>query len=235
MSTEAKPVSDSTQIQAVLYDVDGTLYHLAAMRRRMARELLTAALGAPARTVREWRVIQAYRRSQEELRSAGPGQCQYEHAASRLGLRAEDIRPIIEEWMHRRPLRILPGCARQSVLEAIRVLGGCGVRQGVFSDYPAREKLEIFGVHEWIEFGLSSSDPEVGAFKPSPRGFLHAAERWGLDPSRIVYVGDRPEVDGEGARAAGMRFVHADEITADRVRRAAEAGPGAACRALFTA
>jgi putative hydrolase of the HAD superfamily len=48
---------------------------------------------------------------------------------------------------------------------------------------------------------------DVNAFKPHPRGFLAAAERWGLAPDSILYVGDRPEVDAVGAAAAGMRCV----------------------------
>jgi len=43
--------------------------------------------------------------------------------------------------------------------------------------------------------------------KPSPRGFLRAAERWQIDPSEILVVGDRAEVDAQGAVAAGMPCV----------------------------
>ena len=53
----------------------------------------------------------------------------------------------------------------------------------------------------------SVSDPEIDAFKPSPRGFLRACELWDLEPADVLFVGDRPEVDAAGAAAAGMPCV----------------------------
>jgi len=54
---------------------------------------------------------------------------------------------------------------------------------------------------------LCAADPEVGRFKPDPRGFLAAAARWQLDPSEVLVVGDRPDADAAGAAAAGMPCV----------------------------
>jgi FMN phosphatase YigB (HAD superfamily) len=51
---------------------------------------------------------------------------------------------------------------------------------------------------------LSATDPEINAFKPQPKGFLHACALWGLPPAEVLYVGDRPEVDAIGAVNAGM-------------------------------
>ena len=51
---------------------------------------------------------------------------------------------------------------------------------------------------------LCSTDKEINAFKPHPRGYLRACEEWGLQPQEVLYVGDRPEVDAKGAKAAGM-------------------------------
>ena len=45
---------------------------------------------------------------------------------------------------------------------------------------------------------------EINAFKPHPHGFLHACERWGLQPEEVLFVGDREDVDARGARNAGM-------------------------------
>lgn len=225
--------SPDALVRAVLYDIDGTLYHLGRMRRRMAGELARSALRSPLRTMRHWRVIQAYRQAQEQLRGGDAGVSQLEAAAEKLGVPSDEVRAVIEEWMERRPLAVLGGCRREPVIGAIRLLAKCGIPQAAFSDYPAESKVEIFGVARHFEFRLSSSDPDVGAFKPSPRGFLHAASRWGLPPSEIVYVGDREEVDGAGARAAGMRFVHVGKITARRLLKAEQAGAEHACRHLF--
>ncbi len=228
------PVPNSkSRIRAVLYDIDGTLYELGSMRKRMALELGRAALTAPFQTLRHWRMIQAYRRAQESLREADPGVLQIDLAARSLGIDSELLRPVIEEWMEIRPLQILPLCVREPVIEAIQILSGHGIPQAAYSDYPAHAKIEAFGVSGHFEFGLSSNDPEIGAYKPSPLGFLKAAEKLTLEPSEIVYVGDRIDVDGAGAKAAGMYFVHVDELTGDRVARARTADSTSVCRELF--
>jgi phosphoglycolate phosphatase/putative hydrolase of the HAD superfamily len=223
----------SSRIRAVLYDIDGTLYELGSMRRLMALELGRAALQAPFQTIRHWRMIQAYRGAQETLREAGPGVCQMDLAARSLGVAVESIRPVIEEWMERRPLEILPRCARTPVIETIQILARHGIPQAAYSDYPAHAKIELFGVARHFEFGLASSDAGIGAFKPSPSGFLRAAEKLEVAPHEIVYVGDREEVDGAGARAAGMHFVHVDDLTGARVVSAREADANSVCRKLF--
>lgn len=224
---------DRSRVRAVLYDIDGTLYELGRMRRRMALEMGRAALTSPLRTLRQMRMIQAYRRAQESLREEEAGGCQYEAAARMLGVPSGEIRPAVEEWMEQRPLAILPRFARQPVIEMIRLLNGHGIPQAAYSDYPARSKIEVFGLTSQFEFHLCSSDEDVGAFKPSPEGFLKAAARWELEPSEIVYVGDRPEVDGRGAEAAGMTFVPVEHLTAERVRRAAAASSKEICLELF--
>jgi putative hydrolase of the HAD superfamily len=78
---------------------------------------------------------------------------------------------------------------------------------GVLSDYPAEAKLRALGVADRFSPILCASDPEVGAFKPNPAGFLRACTLWGLTPAEVVFVGDRPDVDAAGARSAGMRCV----------------------------
>ena len=49
------------------------------------------------------------------------------------------------------------------------------------------------------------SSAEAGARKPDPRIFLAALETAGCDAGEAVHVGDTPEEDLAGARAAGIR------------------------------
>jgi FMN phosphatase YigB (HAD superfamily) len=56
-----------------------------------------------------------------------------------------------------------------------------------------------------VPLRVCATVPAINAFKPHPRGFEEACARLGLEPSEVLYVGDRAEVDGVGARAAGMR------------------------------
>jgi len=50
------------------------------------------------------------------------------------------------------------------------------------------------------------SDAE-GISKPKPQIFHRALERLNTNPANAVFVGDHPEVDVAGARAAGMRAI----------------------------
>jgi putative hydrolase of the HAD superfamily len=82
-----------------------------------------------------------------------------------------------------------------------------GLEVGVLSDYPAATKLAALGVADRFPLVLCSTDPEIRALKPNPRGFLIACKRWGLSPGEVLMVGDRVDVDAAGASAAGMPCV----------------------------
>ena len=65
--------------------------------------------------------------------------------------------------------------------------------------------LERDGLVDLIDVRLYTS--EMPFQKPHPSAFLTAAEALGVDPTRAVFVGDRPWDDISGARAIGMRTV----------------------------
>ena len=59
------------------------------------------------------------------------------------------------------------------------------------------------GVLEQVDAVVTSA--EVGAAKPDPRPFLQGLALAGVAPDEAVHVGDSPENDVAGARAAGVR------------------------------
>ncbi|HEX5068654.1 MAG TPA: HAD family hydrolase [Vicinamibacterales bacterium] len=208
------PADAVRRIRAVLFDLDGTLYDQRRLRLWMSLSLLGRTLINPVAGLRRLRIIAAYRHAQEELRAASPqaaagglADAQVAVAASRTGLPAADIRAVIEEWMNTRPLRHLAACRVPGLDRLLGDLAGSGVRLGLLSDYPAAAKLEALGLAGQFDPILSASDPEIGAFKPSPRGYLRACQVWGLEPHEVLFVGDRAEVDAAGAAAAGMPCV----------------------------
>ena len=75
---------------------------------------------------------------------------------------------------------------------------------GVLSDYPVEDKLRAMDVRDRFSLALCSSDAEINALKPNPRGLQHACAQWGLAPEEVLYVGDRADVDAGAAEAAGM-------------------------------
>ena len=205
------PLDPSADIRAVLFDLDGTLYRQWPVRALMALELATVALSRPLAAPVSWRVISEFRKAQEALRggetSQGGAREQLELTARRTGMSVDRVEALVTEWMIKRPLKHLPRCRAGGVLPLLDFLIRRGLRVGVFSDYPPDLKLEALGIGGRFSVVLCSTDPEVGMFKPHPRGFLVAAARWQIEPSEILVVGDRPDTDAAGAAAAGMPCV----------------------------
>lgn len=198
-------------IRAVLFDVDGTLYHQAPLRALMAAELLGTSwfTTAPWRVPRLLRVLSAFRHAREELRDLGrPDEplaaLQFTRPAEQQGVPVGEMVAAVEEWIYRRPLKYLPRVARQGLADTLAAMSAKGVHVGAFSDYPVAEKLAAMGVRSFVDLELDATSEEINAFKPHPRGLEVACVRWGLPADEVLYVGDRADVDAEAARRAGM-------------------------------
>ena len=197
-------------IRAVLFDLDGTLYRQRPLRALMALELLTLPLTLPSTASKKWRGLTAYRRAQETLRTrdaAVTSDSQLRAAAAQIGCEMGALEPIVDEWMLRRPLKYLRVCRASGVTGLLDFLSVRGVQSGVFSDYPAEDKLAALGLAGRFDPVLCASDPPIHALKPHPRGFLEAARVWQLDAREVLVVGDRVDADADGAAAAGMPCV----------------------------
>jgi HAD superfamily hydrolase (TIGR01549 family) len=205
------PLNPTGRVRAVLFDLDGTLYRQRPMRALMALELATLAIRHPLQAPVTWRVLAEFRRAQEALRDQdirrGAAIEQLELTARRTGLSVDQVDALVAEWMIERPLKYLAHCQAAGLDALLDFLSRRGIKVGVFSDYPPERKLKALGVAGRFSVLVCSADPEVGRFKPHPRGFLVAAARWQIDPSEILVVGDRHDADAAGARAAGMPCV----------------------------
>ena len=204
------PPASSPAYAGVVFDLDGTLYRQSPLRRRMLVELATSPLrSGPLEAVRSMRILKVFRQVREELRELGRpavslAELQYRTPAERLGADPGHVRRVVEDWMFDRPLRHLGPCRRPGTLELLEELRASGLRLGVFSDYPPEAKLAALGLKGMFDVTLSAVDSSINAFKPHPRGFEVSAQALGLAPAEVLYVGDRADVDGEGAKAAGM-------------------------------
>lgn len=64
-----------------------------------------------------------------------------------------------------------------------------------------RGKLSKLGLESYLDEIIISG--EFGEEKPSPAPYLAMAEKLGFKPGEIIYVGDNPATDIQGARNAG--------------------------------
>jgi putative hydrolase of the HAD superfamily len=80
-----------------------------------------------------------------------------------------------------------------------------GFRIGVLTNGREQQqvaKLRAIGLYDLIDAVCTSE--AIGVHKPDPRAFEAITDRLGVAPSECFFVGDHPEHDVAGARAAGM-------------------------------
>lgn len=190
-------------IQAVAFDLDGTLIDTAPDLTAACNMMLAILGGHP---LSELRVTALIGSGVEQLVAgvltlsrggAAPDPTQLETAATLF-------RDFYRARLFQRS-RIYPG-----VIESLRALG----RAGVFSCCITNKEsafalpvIEAAGLGDLIGFTLCADRAEDR--KPSPNMLLTACARIGIKPPRMLYVGDA-QSDVLAARAAGCRVVAVD-------------------------
>jgi len=119
-----------------------------------------------------------------------------------------------------RPL-MAEGRLFDDAVPTLRALTDRGYRLGLVSntpwgtpDYLWTGQLERFGLAQF--FGVTCFSSDVGVRKPDPRIFHAALEALDVPADRAVFVGDEPEADIGGARAAGLRTVWVNRTDASK-------------------
>lgn len=194
-------------VKAVIFDVDGTLYAQAPLRRKMLLDLI-GYYGLRPWRVGELLLLRRFRAEREKHASAAAQNlesAQYEWCAHATGYSVQQVRRVVEQWIFRHPTQYLAGCTYPGTHAFFAALRANGIKIGIYSDYPAHEKLAAMGLQ--ADVVISSTDPEVNAFKPDSRGLRHLAAQFGLAPEDCLFIGDRPELDGACAAQAAMPFL----------------------------
>jgi HAD superfamily hydrolase (TIGR01549 family) len=95
-------------------------------------------------------------------------------------------------------------------MECLRGVRRLGVRMAVVSNFGAylSRFLARTGIADFLEFEVISASE--GCEKPHPEIYERDVARAGVQPGRILFVGDHPVEDYEGARRHGMHPVLVD-------------------------
>lgn len=204
-------------LQAVTFDFWGTLYQNASTRDERLH-LLEEVLARHSQP-RPWTALEAaYRHAWsvldrvwlEEHRSITIERWLREMLAFLKADLPEDVlaglrQPIEEIYLHGSAPRPVPGVA-----EILPRLSG-RYRLGLISDVgltPGRVLREILRRDGLLPYfwALTFSD-ETGVTKPLPEQFLRTLAVLKVRPEKAAHIGDLPETDLAGARAAGMKAV----------------------------
>jgi len=203
---------DTSQLKALIFDLDGTLYRQSPLRWRMLWCVLRAYVRHPTRGLLTLRALQAYRKAQEALR-ASPfahrdlAEAQLQLACQWTGVGPAIMHSCVARWMEQEPLAFLPRLRYHGVDDLLQVATVRGWRLGVFSDYPSTAKLQAMDLLRFFDVIVSAQDPEVRRFKPSPCGLEVTLRRLGVEKYQAVYIADRPDIDVPAATAAGLPCV----------------------------
>lgn len=194
-------------IDAVIFDKDGTLFDFSASWGAWTESLIAELTGDPL----EAAALGVVLGFDLEARAFSAGSPVIAQTTPEI---AEILLP------HLRGITIADLNARMNALAALApmipavdlpaVLGALcarGLRLGLATndtELPARTHLRNAGVLELFAF-VAGCDSGYGG-KPAPGQLLAFAETLGLDPARVVMVGDSRH-DLDAGRAAGMRTV----------------------------
>jgi len=124
-----------------------------------------------------------------------------------MALAPEAFEAVVRAWeeaMLDAPPALLPGVA--DVLAEVRSRGlsiGLISDTGVTPGHVLRERLRQIGLLRYFDC-LTFSD-EIGVTKTRQYPFCHTARALGVAPDEMLHVGDLPETDIRGGRAAGCR------------------------------
>jgi putative hydrolase of the HAD superfamily len=92
----------------------------------------------------------------------------------------------------------------------LRSLRTRGVRIGILSDGPLdsqRAKVRALGLDTLVAPVILTDTWGRQFWKPHPRGYLSAAQLWGLEPGELMYIGDNPAKDFVTPRRLGWQTV----------------------------
>lgn len=185
-----------TGIKAVGFDVDGTLYHTPQeMTAEVGKILIKKAAEALSRDPDD--LAEEYLKRRDEYRSNT-------QTLNSFGLDGEKI--FQDVWD-----RIALGKYVTKDARLVRLILGLKKKYRLFiiSNGTGRQierKLKHLGF-DYHDFEPRIYCYDQGWVKPEPAPFLAAIESLKLKPEEIVYVGDREDVDIEGAQAVGMKTI----------------------------
>jgi HAD superfamily hydrolase (TIGR01549 family) len=188
----------------IMFDLDDTLCDYAGARLVRLRKAFTIAL----ETAENPPNIDLDQLITESLAIHPHGTDHFGELLAKYGLDNPSAAEAARDWYRQNRFHQLALFADAlETLSAVRALSSTR-RVGLITNGPAevqRAKIDMFSLEAMVDFILVSE--EFGAAKPDPTIFVEALRLSEADPEDSVFIGDSPEHDIVGARAAGIRSI----------------------------
>ncbi len=184
-----------------VFDLDGTLYDQPKLRLIMASRLIGYYICHPF-AIRDLIILMHFRSVKDSWKDGSGEDKIIEKTAADLKTTTERTAKVVKKWIYDNPLSALEKTRDEKLIGLIGRLRENGKKVVILSDYPTADKLKALSVEVDGQYG--PDDERIDALKPSPKGLEVIMEDTGFSPSDILMIGDRPEKDGECAKAAGV-------------------------------
>lgn len=202
-------------IKGIFFDLGGTLFHYEGANKQIGKALVRAMTTLGASSVEE--IGRAFGRANQEIAKefaeleyylhADMFRATFERAAEHLSLEVlEDVYKSFADLQHSSivgNLTLKEDCidtlaqlkAKEKYLSIVS-----NIDEDMLHPLVKREGLDTYLDH-W------TSSEEAKSCKPHRAFFEMSLEKAGLAPEEVLFVGDSPEHDVNGASAIGMRTV----------------------------
>ena len=188
---------DKTQIKAVAFDIDGTLYRTWKFNFIITPYFLTHIFfflkyGLVRKIMHKTEATPLFIKIQAE-HMAKKLKCTPTEAEQRLEITI--YKGLEKYFRHIKPCK--------GAVEFIKKLKQHGYKVALLSDFPPEQKGDIWGVKDLCDVMIGSE--QAGALKPAPTPFYKLSQALGVPVENILYVGNHHRYDIEGAHNVGMK------------------------------
>ena len=189
------------EIDAVAFDIDGTLYRNIVFYTRVLPHYL-----------KHWRFFRKFNKVRKMLRADKRNEKGYNDLfRSQIGFLAKELNCNIVEAEQQLNYIVYEGLrpffekinACHGAPELIHKLKAAGLKIALLSDFPPEQKGDIWGIKKDCDLLLSSE--LIGALKPSSKPFEELAQRLEVPAERILYIGNSHKYDVAGPKKLGMK------------------------------
>ena len=185
------------EIDAVAFDIDGTLYRESKLNIRIIPHFLSHIIffskyGLARKELRRQDYYPDFNKAQAELMGKYL-KCSPEEAQEKLD---KIVYTGLKHYFTK-----FKAC--RNALELIKRLKEAGVKIAVLSDFPPEQKGDIWGIRPYCDLAIGSE--EIGSLKPSARVFSTLSEKLATPAEKILYVGNHHQYDVVGPKKAGMK------------------------------
>jgi len=190
-------------IEAVAFDIDGTLYpewefYILVFPFVLTHFSLMNAFRKVRSDIREYQ-IQHPDEKQEDF---------FEFQAKLLSLRLRKDKDTLKQELK---FSIYDGWKslfskikpHKYALEVVKKLKERNFKIALLSDFLTEQKGDVWGILPYCDIAISSEN--VGALKPSRFPFMALSEELNIPCEKILYVGNNIKYDAKGAKSVGMK------------------------------